>query len=85
MNDKKIIIAPFYKQGVLFGLLMGWRRWDVTIITKEEQLLGRRFNGREVWWLDRLWPCRTHEDVWRMERMMQIARVNGADLRRWYT
>mgnify|MGYP007014261641 CR=1 FL=1 len=83
--DVKIIIAPFYGQAVLFAQLMRWSRNEVVILTKEEHLLGRRFNGREVWWLDRMWPCRTHEDVWYMERMMQIARINGADIRRWWT
>ncbi|QPX71445.1 hypothetical protein SscP1EGY_48 [Streptomyces phage SscP1EGY] len=79
------VIAPFHRQAFLFCKEMGWYPRDVTIFIKEEHLLGWRFNGREVWWLDRLWPCRTQEDVWRMERIMQIARINGADIRRWWT
>ena len=82
------VIAPFYNQGVLFAKEMGWERgkgFDVRILIKEEHLLGQRFNGHEVWWLDRMWPCRTHSDVWRMEYMMRLARINGADIRRWYT
>lgn len=79
------VIAPFYRQGLLFCKEMGWNPREVAIFIKEEHLLGRRFNGHEVWWLDRMWPCRTREDVWHMERMMRIARINGADIRRWWT
>jgi hypothetical protein len=48
-------------------------------------LLGGRLESWEVWWLDRMWPCNTHEEVEHMEYMKRLAKQRGADLHRWWT
>lgn len=83
---KRMIIAPFYRQAVLFARDMGWARDEYrAIIADPMKLRGYRLDAWEVWWLDGLWPCRTREDVAKMEHMMMMARFYGADIRRWYT
>jgi hypothetical protein len=68
--------------------MMGWEPSRVRIILQIEQLYGYRFDRDsryEVWWLDRMWPCRTREDVKNMEDMKREAKFRGADLHRWWT
>jgi hypothetical protein len=81
----QLVIAPQYKQALLFIKESGWDPNYVRIVTQPEQLYGLRLEHWEVWWLDRLWPCRTHEDVQHMEFFMHLARSCGADIRRWWT
>lgn len=82
---RRLIIAPLYRQAVLFVRGMDWNPMEVRVALNREHLLGLRLDDWEVWWLDRMWPCRTHEDVARMEEMKLYARMCGADLRRWWT
>ena len=79
---EKFIIATTTAQAMLFYKNMGWNPYAVPIALKREHLLGYDLYSYEVWWLDRMWPCRTHEDV---EELMAYAKVRGADIRRWYT
>ena len=81
----RTIIAPTYRVGQLFMQFSGYRPSECRIVTREEQLQGTVLNDREVWFLQGMWPCRTHEDVRRMEDMMAYARFRGADIRRWWT
>jgi hypothetical protein len=80
-----MIIAPFQRQAELFARDMGWHSGEYRVAREPWHLRGYRLDRWEVWWLDQLWPCRTHEDVEKMEHMMMLARMYGADLRRWYT
>jgi hypothetical protein len=82
---KKAIIAPTYRQALLFCQFEGWDVRYFDILTEPRHLLGRYFDEYEVWWLDGLWPCRTHEDVAYMEDMKRQAKFRGADLHRWWT
>jgi len=50
-----------------------------------EHLYGYDLRDWEVWFLQGMWPCRTHGDVRHMEEMMAHARHRGADVRRWFT
>jgi len=79
------VIAPFYRQAVLFIGDSGWDPQTCKIVIREDQLLGLDLSTWEVWWLDRMWPCSTHEDVEHMERFKIMAKVRGASLRRWWT
>lgn len=87
MSDTRYVIAPSYRQAMLFIRDMGWTLPAdvIKLIMEPRHMMGLNLYGREVWWLDRLWPCRTHEDVANMEEMMFMARARGADIRRWYT
>jgi hypothetical protein len=85
MRIKKAIIAPTYIQARLFCQFEGWDVRDFDILTRPEHLQGRFFDEYEVWWLDRMWSCRTHEDVAFMVEMERQAKIRGADLRRWWT
>ncbi|MFF8831331.1 hypothetical protein [Streptomyces sp. NPDC015131] len=81
----RMIIAPFVRQARLFIEDMGFYPPECRIAREPKDLRGYRLDTWEVWWLDRLWPCHTHEDVQAMVGMQQLARVCGADLRRWWT
>jgi hypothetical protein len=82
---RKFIIATTTAQAILFCKNMGWNPYAVPIALKREHLLGYDLYSYEVWWLDRMWPCRTHEDVKDVEELMAYAKIRGADIRRWYT
>lgn len=86
----RVIIAPVHRQARLFIedsiREYGWDPHDrPLIVTRAEQLHGLDLRFHEVWWLDRLWPCSTREDVERMEAMKNYAKARGAKLRRWWT
>lgn len=85
----RIVIAPFVRQAELFIndsiRDYGWYRGDCRVITRLEQMRGYDFSTWEVWWLDRMWPCNTREDVEHMETMKMYAKMRGARLRRWWT
>lgn len=81
----KLIVAPVWRQARLFAWDMGWHDDEWRFASEPRHLHGYRLDRWEVWWLDRMWPCRTHEDVERMETMMIVLRTRGADVRRWYT
>lgn len=81
----RLIIAPTQRQAQLFIKDMGFYPPECKVAREPMHLRGMRLETWEVWWLDRLWPCRTHEDVTKMEYMMALARAYGADIRRWYT
>lgn len=85
LPPKRMIIAPVHRQAVLFARSMGWARDEYRVALEPWHLRGYRLDAWEVWWLDQLWPCRTREDVEKMEHMMTLARMYGADIRRWYT
>jgi hypothetical protein len=81
----KLIIAPVWRQARLFADDRGWPDDLWRYAGDRLHLHGYRLDRWEVWWLDGLWPCRTHRDVQRMNEMMAYARARGADIRRWYT
>lgn len=82
----RLIIAPTQRQAQLFIRDMRFYPPECKVAREPIHLRTRgRLETWEVWWLDRLWPCRTHEDVAKMEEMMALARLCGADIRRWYT
>lgn len=85
----RLVIAPNQRQAQLFvedsRRDYGWEWWQVRIALRPEHLRGYDFRTWEVWWLDRMWPCRTHKEVENMEQMMLYARVRGAKIRRWWT
>lgn len=85
----RLVIAPNFRQAQLFveesRRDYGWEPWEVKIAISEWQFRGLDLRNWEVWWLDRMWPCSTHEDVEHMERVMTYARVRGAKIRRWWT
>lgn len=85
-RERHFLIAPNLRQALLFSAGMGWNSNDCTYIINLMQLRGHYFDGREVWWLDRMWPCATHADIDNMNHMWNYARyMCGADLRRWHT
>lgn len=81
----RFVIAPTVRQAQLFIQFSGYDPPECRIATSVKDLLGRRLDGWETWFLQRMWPCRTHEDVRHMEEMMWRARMCGADIRRWWT
>ncbi len=85
MQQTRVVIAPFVRQAELFIRWSGFNPRECQVVTDLEGLRGRQFKGAEVWWLDRMWPCSTHEDVDRMNQLMTYARYCGADIRRWWT
>lgn len=89
MEPPKLIICPVFRQAVIFCQDMGWphpeRHPDIRVAMKPMDLRGMRLDRWEVWWLDRLWPCRTHEDVEAMLNMKMLARMYGADIHHWWT
>lgn len=82
---RRMVIAPTVRVAQLFIRDSGYNPRECRIVTRQEQLLGCQLDDWEVWFLQRAWPCRTHEDVARMEDMMMYARFRGADIRRWWT
>lgn len=82
---RRMVIAPLARQAQLFVRDSGFNPHKCQIVTKQEQLHGYDLSGWEVWFLQRMWPCRTHEDVQRMKEMMAYARFRGADIHRWWT
>lgn len=81
----RLVIAPFMRQAQLFIQDSGYHPHECRIATRREDLRGYDLRTWETWFLQGMWPCRTHEDVQRMEAMEVDARVRGADLRRWGT
>lgn len=85
---RRMVISPYVNQADLFVRRMGWnpRDHELRYASRVEHLRGYDLRGWEVWWLDRMWPCRTHEDVERMEELWVWARyVCRGDVRRWWT
>ncbi len=85
---RRMVIAPYVNQADYFVRQMGWnpRDHELRYANRVEHLYGYDLRDWEVWWLDRMWPCRTHEDVKRMEEMWNRARyVCRGDVRRWWT
>jgi hypothetical protein len=81
----RLIIAPIFRQARLFMDDMGFYPRECKVAREPMHLRGLRLDTWEVWWLDGLWPCRTHEDVNRMLEMKTLARVYGADIHHWWT
>ncbi|WP_075737528.1 hypothetical protein [Streptomyces acidiscabies] len=81
----RLVIAPNVRQAQLFIRFSGYNPRECRIATRLQDLLGLRLEGWETWFLQRMWPVRTHEDVQHMEDMMWTARTRGADIRRWWT
>lgn len=81
-----LIIAPNYRQAKIFMFNMDLRAQPYyQIALRPQDLLGRRLDTWEVWWLDRMWPCDTHEEIEFMLYMKRLAKSRGADLHRWWT
>lgn len=87
MPKRIMIIAPNYQQARMFAhyTLDLDLNSEFYVVLHPEHLLGARLEEYEVWWLDRMWPCSTHEDVEYMEYMKALAKARGADLHRWWT
>jgi hypothetical protein len=81
----RLVIAPTERVARLFISNSGYDPRECRIATRTEHLLGYRLDHWETWFLQRMWPCRTHEDVRYMEEMLWRARTRGADIRRWWT
>jgi hypothetical protein len=81
----RVVIAATYRQARLFIIDSGWSPQECKIVLHEEHLLGMDLRSWEVWWINGLWPCRTHEDIARWQRLHDRARMYGADIRHWYT
>jgi hypothetical protein len=81
----RMVIAPTVQQAQLFIRFSDYNPKECRIATRREHLHGCQLSSRETWFLQRMWPCRTHEDVQHMEEMMAYARFRGADIRRWWT
>ncbi|MFF8034907.1 hypothetical protein [Streptomyces sp. NPDC016626] len=81
----RLVIAPFVRQAELFIHDSGYHPRECRIVTRREHLHGYDLRTWETWFLQRMWPCRTHEEVQHMEEMQAYARMRGADLRRWWT
>jgi hypothetical protein len=81
----RMIIAPFHRQAELFIKEMGFYPPECKVAREPVHLRGYRLDQWEVWWLDRMWPCRTHEDVEKMLHMKMLARMYGADIHHWWT
>lgn len=82
---RRMVIAPTVSVARLFIKESGYNPYECQIATRLDNLRGCQLDGWEVWFLQRAWPRRTHEDVERMEEMMAYARYSGADIRRWWT
>lgn len=80
-----MVIAPFYRQAQLFIKDSGFYPRECKVATKLEHLHGYDLRTWETWWLDRMWPCNTHEDIDRMVELKTYARMRGADVRHWWT
>lgn len=85
IQDRLFIIAPNYRQARIFLFNMDWMHRHFRIALRLQDILGHELNHWEVWWLDRMWPCDTTEDVEFMLEMKRQAKFRGADLHRWWT
>lgn len=90
----RVVIAATFRQAELFVREScrrhpeeDWAMYSVIVVTPDrpERMRGLDLSTYEVWWLDRMWPCRTREDVEMMEMMKRMALARGARLRRWWT
>ncbi|MFF5001717.1 hypothetical protein ACFY3G_02720 [Streptomyces phaeochromogenes] len=81
----RFVIAPTMRQAKLFIEDSGYGPSEYYATTGVRGMHGYRLDEWEVWFLQGMWPCRTHEDVRHMEMAMQYARFLGADIRRWWT
>lgn len=81
----RVIIATTVRQAKLHISNCGFYPGECKIVVREDQLLGMRLDTWEVWWINGLWPCRTHEDIARWQRLYDRARMYGADIRHWHT
>ncbi len=82
----RFIIAATTAQARMFIKERGFYPGECKIATRIEDLKGYKLDdGWQVWWLDRLWPCRTREDVERMLKLKAYAKFRGADLHHWWT
>lgn len=84
-STRRMIIAPTVRIAKLFIKDSGYDPRECRVATRLTELRGCRLDQWETWFIQRMWPCRTHEDVRRMEEMMAYARYAGADIRRWWT
>lgn len=82
---RQLIVAPNFNQARLFCHQMNWAPRYVEVAVWPHHIIGRKLDEWEVWWLDRLWPCRTHEDVEHMLMMKRLLRERGADIHHWWT
>lgn len=90
MEPLKLIICPVFRQAEIFCQDMGWPspqnvNSGIRVALRPEHIRGLRLDAWEVWWLDRMWPCRTREDVEKMLHMKMLARFYGADIHHWWT
>lgn len=81
----RFIIAPYRHQAKLFIKERIFYPGECKIATALDDMKGYDLKTWEVWWLDRLWPCSTHEDVERMLEMKNYAKFRGADIHHWWT
>ncbi len=82
----RVIIAATKRQADLFISDSGFYPRECKIVLREDQIRGLRLNeGWEVWWVNGLWPRRTHEDIAKWQRLYNLARAYGADIRHWWT
>lgn len=81
----RVIIAPTMRVAELFIRNSGFSPGECMVATNAFQLQGYRLESWETWFVQGMWPCRTHEDVRTMEATMAYARCRGADIRRWWT
>lgn len=82
----RFIIAPTVRVAQHFIRESGYYPRECKIATRREHLHGHQLDdGWEVWFLQGMWPCRTHRDVDHMNEMEHYARQRGADIRRWFT
>jgi hypothetical protein len=79
------IIAPNYRQSQIFLFNMDWRHRYHKVALRFGDLYGMQLQLWEVWWLDGMWPCSTHEEIEYMEYTKSYAKFRGADLHRWWT
>ncbi len=80
-----MVIAPSFRVAQVFIRDSGLNPRECKVATSAFHLEGYRLHDWETWFLQGMWPCRTHEDVRTMETVMHYARVRGADIRRWWT
>lgn len=82
---RRMVIAPNVRVAQMFIRDSGYNPNGCHIVTRREHLHGFQLYDWETWFIQGMWPCRTHEDVRTMEDMMNYARSRGADIRRWWT
>jgi hypothetical protein len=82
---RRMIIASSVRVARLFMRESEFDPAECKVAVRFEDMQGCQLDTWEVWFLQRAWPSRTHEDVRRMEEMVAYARHRGADIRRWWT